>query len=273
MIIWLASYPKSGNTLLRSMLTAYLFSNDGVFNFELLKKIKQYPNEIILEKLGIELEDFNEIIKNSIRGQELFINKNSVGFCKTHNMLYNYKKKYPFTNLDNTLGVIYIVRDPRNVALSYARHTKTNIESTVKFLTSGKSIKHDIMGNWAENYQSWKPLKDDNKYLLIKYEDLISKKEECFLRILSFIFKLRNLNFSLDKTKLSNVIKTTSFDNLKKLEKDEGFSEASKKDSGKGKVVFFDKGEKRNWSGVLNKDLINEIERSFKNEMEELGYL
>ena len=129
------------------------------------------------------------------------------------------------------------------------------------------------MGNWAENYQSWKLLRDDNKYLLIKYEDLISKREECFLKILNFIFKLRNLNFSLDKTKLSNVIKTTSFDNLKKLEKDEGFSEASKKKSGKGKVVFFDKGEKRNWSEALDKDLISEIERSFKNEMAELGYL
>ena len=46
----------------------------------------------------------------------------TVGFLKTHNMLYNFEKKYPFTNLDYSLGVIYIVRDPRNVALSYARH-------------------------------------------------------------------------------------------------------------------------------------------------------
>ena len=104
MIIWLASYPKSGNTLLRSMLSAYLFSNDGIFNFKLLPKIKQFPYNDILERLGIKSEEFNEIIKNSIRGQELFNKKNTVGFLKTHNMLFNYEKKYPFTNLENTLG-------------------------------------------------------------------------------------------------------------------------------------------------------------------------
>ena len=54
MIIWLASYPKSGNTMLRSMLSSYLFSNDGIFNFELLLNIKQFPNDTILKKLGIK---------------------------------------------------------------------------------------------------------------------------------------------------------------------------------------------------------------------------
>ena len=44
MIIWLASYPKSGNTLLRAMLSAYLFSKDGLFNFELLKNIPYFPS-------------------------------------------------------------------------------------------------------------------------------------------------------------------------------------------------------------------------------------
>ena len=47
MIIWLASYPKSGNTLLRSMLTAYFYSKDGIFNFELLKNINQFPNQTL----------------------------------------------------------------------------------------------------------------------------------------------------------------------------------------------------------------------------------
>ena len=89
MIIWLASYPKSGNTLLRSMLSAYLFSNNGIFNFKLLANIKQFPYNDILERLGIKSEEFNEIIKNSIRGQELFNKKDTVGFLKTNNMLFN----------------------------------------------------------------------------------------------------------------------------------------------------------------------------------------
>jgi len=272
MIIWLASYPKSGNTLLRSMLSAYLFSEDGIFNFELLPSIKQFPNKTVLDRMGIKSEDFNEIIKNSIKGQELYINRSSVGFCKTHNMLFNYQKKYPFTNLENTLGVIYIVRDPRNVVLSYARHVSKPLEETVKFITSGKCIVHDIMGNWSENYQSWKALKKDNRYLLIKYEDLVSKREETFLKILTFVFKLRKINFVLDKKKFENTIKTTTFDNLKKLESKSGFHESAKNSEGE-KINFFDKGQKRNWSTTLDKNLSDQIEKTFKKDMVELGYL
>ena len=43
MIIWLASYPKSGNTLLRSILASYFFSKDGLLKFEDLYKITQFP--------------------------------------------------------------------------------------------------------------------------------------------------------------------------------------------------------------------------------------
>ena len=53
-------------------------------------------------------------------------------------MLFNFNRKYPFTNLENTLGVIYIVRDPRNVVLSYARHLEISLEETVKFMTKVK---------------------------------------------------------------------------------------------------------------------------------------
>jgi len=272
MIIWLASYPKSGNTLLRAMLSAYLFSKDGLFNFELLKNIKQFPNHSILDDLNVNVDDKNEIIKNSIRCQEYFDNKNSVGFVKTHTMLFNYKKKYPFTNLNHTLGVIYLVRDPRNVVLSYSRHLDISIEEAVKFMTTGKVIVNDIQGNWSENYVSWKAMEND-KYLLIKYEDFISKPREVFLKILNFIFKLRNINFSIDKNKLDNVIKSTTLDYLKNLEKKNEFGEAMKTKKDKKKINFFDKGGDRNWSKTLDKNFVNKIENMFKNEMVELGYL
>ena len=55
MFIWLASYPKSGNTLVRSLLTSYYFSEDGNFNFELIKNIKQFPHVGLFEKLGIDI--------------------------------------------------------------------------------------------------------------------------------------------------------------------------------------------------------------------------
>jgi hypothetical protein len=68
MIIWLASYPKSGNTLVRSMLAAYFFSQEGVYNFELIKNIKQFPAINLFEDLGINIKDDVEVIKNYIKG-------------------------------------------------------------------------------------------------------------------------------------------------------------------------------------------------------------
>ena len=272
MIIWLASYPKSGNTLLRSMLSAYLFSNDGIFNFELLLNIKQFPNDYILQKLGIKNKDINGIIKNSIRAQETFNNKSSVGFVKTHNMLFNFEKKYPFTNLDNSLGVIYVVRDPRNLVLSYARHLDASVDEIVRFITSGKSIKNDLMGNWAENYLSWKAFKQHNRYLLIKYEDLILNPKKNLMKIIEFIFALSKRKSPIDMDKIDNVVKSTTLDNLKKLEAANDFNERATDKKG-NKINFFDKGGQRNWSKSLKKDLVNQIEKSFKQEMTELGYL
>ena len=57
MIIWLASYPKSGNTLLRAMLSAYLFSENGNFDFKLLNNIKQFPSKHYFEDLGIDIKN------------------------------------------------------------------------------------------------------------------------------------------------------------------------------------------------------------------------
>ena len=70
MIIWIASYPKSGNTLIRSMLAAYFFSSDGKFNLNLLDKIKQFPDNSVLRNLGINCSDENEVVKNYIKAQE-----------------------------------------------------------------------------------------------------------------------------------------------------------------------------------------------------------
>ena len=76
MIIWLASYPKSGNTLLRGMLATYFFSKDGNFDFNYLYKIGQFPSLIHFKNLGIDVFDDDLIYSNLIKAQEL-INNNS----------------------------------------------------------------------------------------------------------------------------------------------------------------------------------------------------
>ena len=86
--------------------------------------------------------------------------------------------------------------------------------------------------------------KEYEKYLLIKYEDLINNRELTFLNVLKFALKLFNFEF-FEKVKFDNVIKTTTFDNMQKLEKQNGFSEAGINVRTGEKVPFFNLGPKK----------------------------
>ncbi len=284
MFIWLASYPKSGNTLLRSMLAAYFFSEDGIYSFDLIKNIKQFPNITLFEKLGVDIRNEEEVVKNYIKVQESFNNKDAVQFLKTHSYLFNIKN-HGFTDLHNSLGSIYIVRDPRNVVTSYANHTNITIEEATDDLinltqmggdlkkTKGSERTKVFTGTWNGNYNSWKSFKFQERYLLIKYEDLINSKEKTFIEVLNFIHKLKKVNLKIDQNKIKNVIRTTDFLNMKKLEQEEGFFE-SKVDKNTGKKIpFFNLGEKNDWRKLLNIEIVKKIEKAFKKEMTELGYL
>ena len=281
MIIWLASYPKSGNTLVRSMLSSYFFSKDGIFNFDLLNNIKKFPDFGVFKTLGIDITNENEVVKNYINVQKE-INKrdgNSIRFLKTHAAL-NDINGYRFTDLKNTLGAIYIVRDPRKIILSYANHSQITLSESLKRLielrtigglndNQNQSVTH--VGSWSTNYHSWKEFNKVGKYLLIKYEDLISKPEDNLKLILKFISKITNTKLEVDKKKLKNVLSTTSFEYLQKLEKENNFPEAIKTKDGKY-ATFFKYG-KKNTGKNLPEEITKELEDNLSSEMKELGYL
>ncbi|MDA8988266.1 sulfotransferase domain-containing protein [Candidatus Pelagibacter ubique] len=284
MFIWLASYPKSGNTLVRSLIASYFFSNDGVYNFSLIKNIKQFPNIKLFEDLGIDIKNEREVIANYIRVQQSFNKKKSTQFLKTHSYLFNIENN-AFTDLNNSLGVIYIVRDPRNVVTSFANHNSISVNESSELLINSwfnKGILNSFSnaertnvyrGTWASNYKSWKSFKSQGRYLLIKYEDLIINKEEVLLKMLRFIYKLNKKNFEVNKVKLKNAIVSTSFERMKALEKDDKFFESIiNKKTGK-KVPFFNLGIKNDWKKMLDPKIKEKIENAFKEEMKELGYL
>ena len=279
MIIWLASYPKSGNTFLRSFLSTYFFSNDNKFNFELLGNIRQYPKTSLFSKLGVNVNNRSEIAKSHLQVQR-YINQDTkkFKFLKTHSGFLKMDGN-SFTDLKNTLGVIYIVRDPRDVVISYAHHNNQTHEQTSKMITDNyildaesKGIVPVYMGSWSLNYSSWKQFKDFNKYLLIKYEDLIKDKKGNFKKILHFIKNITKTNLEIDDDKIEKIITEIDFEKLKKLEKKNGFAEAKKDDKG-NKIIFFRKGVSNQWRESLDKKIQKSIETICEKEMKELGYL
>ena len=279
MIIWLASYPKSGNTWVRSFLSAYYYSKDGKFDFELLKKIKQFPSRDFFDK---KLKSVDEAAKNWLVAQKKIKENGQFCFLKTHNVYGSYKGN-SFTSSEFTAGFIYIVRDPRNVLTSLMNHYSLSEEESLEMLKSVYRNLRDendndnysnyaFISSWANNYKSWK-LSNNLESLFIKYESLENDRLNTFRKIINFTNKILNKNEKIDTKKLENAIETTNFDVLKKKEEKEGFDEAiySVKD-GKTKS-FFNLGNKNNYKELLKKETTKSIEENFQTEMKELGYI
>jgi len=278
MIIWLASYPKSGNTLLRSILSAYFYSEEGDFKFNNLYKISQFPAVDHFLRLGVNINDESEVFKNFVNAQNLINEDGKAKFFKTHSRLCQMYGSN-FTDLKNTLGVIYIVRDPRNVVTSFAHHYNLTVDQATealfdekRFMIKTEKLCSVSLGSWDSNYKSWKELKKQNKYLLVKYEDLISKKKSTMLKIFKFLDNL-GLKVNLDMVKLNKAIKSTDFDKMKNLEKNETFYEAVVDEKTGKRKAFFNLGPKNDWRSILGKKNREKIEECFKEEMCEMGYL
>ena len=216
-----------------------------------------------------------EILENSINAQNLINLDKKIKFLKTHSANWR-TKKTAFTDKNNTHGVIHIVRDPRNIITSLKNHfNKNTYKQTLEFMRNErkfigtKDIKNEfdvptLISSWSNHYKSWKNF--DKNYLLIKYEDLLYKKNE-FLKIINYLEK--NTENKFKSYQIDKALNDCNFENLKKQEIDKGFIEAPKLKN----QNFFYLGPKNNWEKLLDSEITKEIENYFKIEMKELNYL
>ncbi|EAS84972.1 Sulfotransferase domain protein [Candidatus Pelagibacter ubique HTCC1002] len=278
MIIWLASYPKSGNTWVRLFLDSLLFKQDANVNINDIG-IKQFPLRGDFNGLTDKIDDENEFVKNCNLAQTKINLDNEIKFLKTHHALWR-NGNYSFTNTENTLGVIHIIRDPRNVITSILNHfNRDDYVHALEFMKNPLQCIGDrergnsadlmtIISSWGNHYSSWRKFKKNN--LLIKYEDLINKPEEEFLKLCNFVEKITSLKF--EKNLVLKAIKNCEFDKLNRQEETNGFREGAKNIIGKNNKFFY-LGPKNNWKKLLNKEIKCEIEKLFEKEMLEIGYL
>lgn len=286
MIIWLASYPKSGNTWLRFFVISLLLKENNEVNLKHLEGIKQFPTNFHFRDFNLskpDLGNLNKICKYWIAAQKIINADNKIRFFKTHNALCKLDNNI-FTNEENTLGTIHIVRDPRNVLSSVNNHFHhKSLEESKEFILDERKgifnkskIKQNnvftlpqVIGSWKSHYNSWKLMKKN--YLQVKYEDLIEKPELEFKRIASYLEPLLKVRFTNEN--IAKAIELSSFDRLKKIEEQEGFFESVLNlETGK-KETFFNLGPKNNWRKILDESISSKIYQEFKAEMLELNYL
>ena len=280
MIIWVASYPKSGNTWVRSIISSLVYTEDGIFNFPSIKKIDQYPQRRFLEYFTRDYNNIHEIKKHWITSQERINLDTKIKFFKTHHL--NCKiDNYPFTNKECTRATIYIVRDPRNLIDSISNHFSKSIEESKKFLLTSKILSPGkeielrggnvitYLGSWKEHYKFW--TNDNENLLIIKYEDLVKNIHQEIDKIIAFLKNYIDLEVS--DTKKENIIKSTSFEALKKIEDNGDFTENVFVKGRSEKVRFFNKGPNNNWQKTLPTKIQKDLETELNNELKELGYL
>ena len=282
MIFWIASYPKSGNTWLRALLSSYYYSKDGFFEQNLLKQIGQFPEKNHFNGFNYNSQIVTDTSKFWIKAQEKINSDNKLRFFKTHNVLGAIENNN-FTNKRNTIGAIYIVRDPRNIITSIQNHYELDIDKALKFMLSEKKYIYDyhrendysdfqFISSWEKNYQSWIeqsifPTK------IIKYEDLNNKTFETFKEIIEFIEITISSKNSFNRIKAKNSIQSTSFDKMREIENKKGFVESVLSKNYSKKIPFFHLGPKNNWKNIFDQKYQEKLNSIFEENLKELKYI
>ena len=145
-IFWIASYPKSGNTWIRSIVASLFFSSKGVFKFDLLNNISYFDIHEAYKFVKYidaadykKLNDISVIAKYWVEAQKRAEVGGIFAFFKTHSANLAIKKFY-FTVPETTRGLIYMVRDPRDVAVSYSNFLNYSIDETIEYMKKKRAI-------------------------------------------------------------------------------------------------------------------------------------
>ena len=271
--IFLASYPKSGNTWLRAIILSALQQNN-IINLKDLSKIRLLSDKMnftsfknkIYEKKG--LIDYDWMSKNIILCQKK-LNENTKYnfFFKTHSVRHK-----SFTNETVNAGFIYIVRDPRDVVVSLSNFSGINLDEAINQVVFNKQLMtnangaRELVSNWELNIKSWLEYKTV-PCLFIRYEDLLIKPNNIILKIIAFINIVTNKNILNNKKNIDKIIKNTNFKILQSQEISNGFNEASKHSK------FFRSGTLNQWKDVLSNTQVQIIDNNLQPLMKYFNYI
>lgn len=276
-LVWLASYPKSGNTWLRVFLYHVMRIAAGfpreADELNKLDRSSMYEARLFslyANLLGKPLQaaSVNEVARIRPKVHQMVADRlNTVALIKTHNLL-GHVGETPTVNFDVSAGAIYIVRDPRDIVPSLAKHHGTTIDETIAMMAksaystnNGREQASEIWGSWSEHVLSW-TMTPSETILVVRYEDMLAKPTETFAAM------VRHLRQSPPQEQILEAIELSSFDKLQKQEEASDFRERSPRAD-----RFFASGKAGTWREKLTAAQAAEVERVHETQMRKFGYI
>ncbi|MBT5798628.1 sulfotransferase domain-containing protein [Alphaproteobacteria bacterium] len=285
---YIASYPKSGNTWLRLILSNYFFgSSEPILPNTLKEYIGADTTENFYNQYAKKTNiKFNAVINDyRLRNAALrdYLSKNPNTFLKTH-AAFHYRDNIPYFDPGITGIFIYLIRDPRDILISSAHHNlgspifeKNKIGANglvgaqeLEFIFNSMSnIKQALtmpsgiqthLGAWDDHVNSFKQV--SNRLHIIKYEELVSNTNQCVTSL------IKRITGKYDQQRIALAIKNSDFSKLSEYEKNNGFNENLSKHA-----HFFREGKAGAWKNYSDRTVFSKIEDRFGVTMKEHGYL
>lgn len=282
-LVWLASYPKSGNTWFRIFMANYLNNKNNPLNINNLSQnieIQGAGNlKNIRQMYGINTShlNFEEIEQYRSMMYDQWSSQKKNIFCKTHDAYTYLSNKKPLLGSPANQAAIYIIRNPLDVAVSYANHfivsdnAVENLSHSIKKINSTNNLLNNNsvqmndkfrikLSSWSQHVISWQntPL----PILIIRYEDMLLDTLNTFCKAVRF------LGFPHDLRRIQRAINFSSFDLLKKQEKKLGFNEKNPRAKN-----FFRLGKSLSYHKQLEKHQIQCIINTHQEVMRQFNYI
>lgn len=270
-IVWLASYPKSGNTWLRAFLA------NLVANRPAPVPLAELPNYGRLEaepelysrvagRPSTEL-DFAELC--ALRPQvhaAIAAEAAKTVFVKTHSMA-GAIDGVPLLTPSVSAGAIYVVRNPLDVAISMSHHFGIDLDAAIDYLNNENSATEnsalfviEFLGSWSQHVKSWADMESE-RILILRYEDLLEKPAKWFGKVARMVG-------TEDRARVERAVRHSDFRALADMEKRDGFVEVPIK----GKR-FFRAGRSNQWREKLSRDQVARIIEAHREQMQRFGYV
>lgn len=272
-ILWIASYPKSGNTWVRAFLHNYIEDAKAPQNINRLHeqfvdevKSFRYRDFIPDDKNTTDL-NLEEVcaIRPMVQAQ-MAAEAPATLFVKTHNFQGEYKG-YPLHNWQVSSGAIYIVRNPLDVAVSLKHYFNYGYDEAITYMAEDMAGTPNepenvpqVISSWSQHVASW--TQGGRNMLVLRYEDLLTHPQRYFRKIESL------LGLKKDVKRLHKAIRFSSFNQLKKQEQAKGFAE---KYENAGQ--FFRQGQQGQWREQLSDNQIKKIISDHREQMTRFKYI